>query len=1012
MIEILINLLTPVFVKMGASAADVGNYVRSVGSYIYAILATLLVMVVVMVAAHFVVKKGDRHVVRWSAGLAWVLVVVLCANMICYGPLHATLSGVFNASKAEISDDVVGNSLAVIEETGDEGLVLLKNTGLLPLDSTTTKLNVFGWASTNPVYSGTGSANSGDGSAPAISILQSLVNAGYTMNDELVSMYTSYCSKRGDISMQAQDWTLPEPTREAYTDDMMDAAKSFSDTAVIVIGRTGGENADLPTDMNAVINGTYDVAKTDAVEERSKGNYGYTNGSYTNNGNYDDFEPGEHYLELSRTEEDLVELVCSNFDRVIVVINANNVMELGWVEEYDAIGAVILAPGTGATGMAALGKIIAGTVNPSGRTVDTYVKDLTATPTWNHFGNSGNHIYTGTEDLIKQVARTDNTFQGVFSFVDYVEGIYMGYKFYETAAEEGLISYEEVVQYSFGYGLSYTEFTQEITDFKQNKDSVTVEVTVTNTGSVAGKDVVELYFTPPYNNGGIEKASVNLLDFGKTGLLDPGASETITLTVKMEDMASYDSAKLKTENGGYILEAGTYNVSIRSDSHTVLDERSFELDADIDYSQEGRPSDDTPAVNRFDYVDAGRDYLSRKDGFANYAKVTAAPVDYEIDSDTEKAIRQISVAKYNPAKYDNEEDVMPTLEAENGLTLSDLTGKSYDDADWDKLLDQMSLEDMTTLINTGGWATAAIDSVGKVATSDCDGPAGLSNYITHTTGTQFTSEVLMAQTWSKEMAEKIGDALGQEFANANNYGWYGPGLNLHRSAFGGRNFEYYSEDSVLSGIFASFEVNAAARYGVYSFLKHFAANDQETNRCAFLLTYMTEQNLRENVLKPFEMVVKEFDFDNYVMGMMTAYNWLGTVPAISDSNLLKGVLREEWGFLGTVISDYNGSYGYQISDAAVRAGNDLMLGYGMAESNQFTDTESATCVLAMRQACKNILYTVGNSGYYLGEGGASEGTSDKLTATIVKVDVIVVALVLAVEAVVVLRWVKKRKSAD
>lgn len=1011
MIDLIINLLTPIFVNMGASAADVGNYIRIVSSYIYVILGALAVMLLVMAAAHFVVKKGSRHLVRWSAGLAWVLVVLLCVNLICYGPLYATLSGVLNASKAEISDDVAGNSLAVIEQTGDEGMVLVKNNGLLPLDSATTNLNVFGWASTSPVYSGTGSANSGDGSAPAISILQSLANAGYTMNDELVNMYTGYCSQRASVTMQTQDWTLPEPTRDAYTSAVMSAAASFSDTAVIVIGRTGGENADLPSDMNAVIHGTYDVAQTDAVEERSKTNYGYTNGLYTNNGDYDDFEPGEHYLELSRTEEDLVDLVCSSFDKVIVVINANNAMELDWVDRYDSIGAVILAPGTGAAGMAALGKIISGTVNPSGRTVDTYVKDLTLAPTWNHSGNSGNHFFTGVEDLTKQVIRNDNTFQGVFSFVDYVEGIYMGYKFYETAAEEGLINYDEYVQYPFGYGLSYTTFTQEITGFKQDAGTLTVEVAVTNTGGTAGKDVVELYFTPPYTNGGIEKASVNLLDFGKTGLLEPGTSETITLSVSMESLASYDSGKVKTENGGYILEAGTYTVSIRSDAHTVLDERTFELSSDVDYSGDGRPSDGIPAVNRFDYADAGRGCLSRKDGFANYDAVTAPPDDFAIDKDTERAIQQLSVAKYNPGKYDHEEDVMPTLGADNGLTLADLTGKDYDDPDWEQLLDQLSLEDMTTLINTGGWQTAAIDSVGKVATSDCDGPAGLSNYVTHTTGTQFPSEVLMAQTWSKEMADKLGDALGQEFANASNFGWYGPAMNLHRSAFGGRNFEYYSEDSVLSGLFASCEVNAAARYGVYPFLKHFAGNDQETNRCAFLLTYMTEQTLRENVLKPFETVVKGFDFDNYVMGMMTAYNWLGTIPVISNADLLKTVLRQEWGFVGTVISDYNGSYGYQISDAAVRAGNDLMLGYGMAESNQFTDTDAATCVLAMRQACKNILYTVGNSGYYADEAAAAQGGMSGMTRLFLIVDIAVLALALAIETVVVLRWRKKRKAS-
>lgn len=261
------------------------------------------------------------------------------------------------------------------------------------------------------------------------------------------------------------------------------------------------------------------------------------------------------------------------------------------------------------------------------------------------------------------------------------------------------------------------------------------------------------------------------------------------------------------------------------------------------------------------------------------------------------------------------------------------------------------------------------------------------------------------------MAEKIGDAMGQEFTNANNYGWYGPAMNLHRSAFSGRNFEYYSEDAVLSGLFASQEVNGAAKYGVYSYIKHFAANDQETNRTAFLLTYMTEQTFRETCLKPFEMVVKNFDFDRYVMGVMTAYNWLGTVSAISSYELLTDVLRGEWGFQGVVISDYNGSYGFELTDAAIRAGNDLMLGYGMADSNKLEDTGSATCVLAMRQACKNILYTVANSGYYADAAAAQSGGMSGMTRLFVMVDAAAVALALGIEALVVVRWVKKRRQS-
>lgn len=1021
MLDFLINLLTPVFESMGASATDVGNYVRTIGGYIYAILGVLLATVIIMVVVHFVVKKGIRHVVRWSAGLACVLAVVLIVNLICYGPMYATVSGVLNASKAEISDDVVANSLAVVQETGEEGMVLLKNDGLLPLSSDVSALNVFGWASAHPVFSGTGSAASGDASIPQTDIITSLNEAGFATNEELTRMYADYGKDvwggdRPVINMTSQDWSLPEPTTEYYTSSVMNSATSFSDTAVIVIARSGGENADLPADMKAVIDGTFDVAATDAVQQSVAHNYNSTRATFYNNkygdGAYDEFGEGDHYLQLSQSEKNLVETVCSSFDKVIVVINANNVMELGWVEEYDSIGAVILAPGTGASGMKALGEILNGTVNPSGKTVDTYLYDLKAAPTWNHSGNSGNHLYTNVGDLTKQLARIDNTFNGVISFADYVEGIYMGYKFYETAAQEGLIDFEKTVQFPFGYGLSYTSFAQEIASFDQSGDYVNVEVTVTNTGSVAGKDVVELYYTPPYTNGGIEKASVNLIDFGKTGLLEPGASEKVSFRIPLEDMASYDSSCIKTSNGGYVLEAGEYAVSIRSDSHSVIDERTFTLSADKDYSGSGRSSDQTAPVNRFDYMESSHPTLSRKDGFANYAAATAAPSaeEFELSKDQQNAIREISVVKYDPADYDNPDDVMPTTGAKGSLKLADLAGKDYDDGDWDKLLNQLSIEDMTTLINVGGWQTAAIESVGKVATSDCDGPSGLSNYVTGSNGTQFPTEVLMAQTWSKEMAEKIGDALGQEFANANNYGWYGPAMNLHRSAFSGRNFEYYSEDAVLSGLFASQEVNGAAKYGVYSYIKHFAANDQETNRTAFLLTYMTEQTFREACLKPFEMVVKNFDFDHYVMGMMTSYNWLGTVPAISSYELLTDVLRGEWGFRGVVISDYNGSYGFEITDAAIRAGNDLMLGYGMAESNKLEDTDSATCVLAMRQACKNILYTVANSGYYADETAAQGGMSG-MTRLFLMVDVITVVLAVGLEALVVVRWMKRRKSS-
>jgi len=772
---------------------------------------------------------------------------------------------------------------------------------------------------------------------------------------------------------------------------------------VIVIGRSGGENADLPTDMNAVIKGTYNIAEQVASIPK---NFTYMNSSYTNNGSYDDFEEGESYLELSRTEEDLVDKVCSEFDKVVVVINANNPMELSWVDEYDQIGAVILAPGTGITGFAALGEVINGTVNPSGKTVDTYVKDLFNTP---YINNIGNHSYANVKDLNDQITAADEAAIGNLSFVNYVEGIYVGYKFYETAADEGFLKYEDHIQYPFGYGLSYTTFDKSIKNFKDNGDSISFDVEVTNTGDVAGKDVAEIYFTPPYNNGGIEKASVNLIEFGKTDLLEPGATGTISFEIPKEDMASYDSEGIKISGGGYILEAGEYTISLRSDSHTVVAEETFKVDDDIDYSANKRESDFVTATNQFeDYARGDFEQLSRKDSFANYEKACAAPTDkqYEMSDEVRAGVEEYVFCSYDGTKYNNDSDEMPTMGADNGVELYDMVGLDYNDEKWDSLLDQLSFEEMTTLINVGGWQTAAVDSVGKIATSDCDGPAGLNNFITGAVGSAYPSEVLMAQTWNKQLAYEIGQSMGQEYADANNYGWYGPAMNTHRSAFAGRNFEYYSEDGVLGGHLAANQVNGAAEKGVYAYIKHFALNDQEINRISVLLTFSSEQAIREIYLKPFEIAVK--DFTGTCRAVMSSFNWIGTIPSCANSHLLNNVLRDEWGFVGLVESDYNGSYGYMVTDSSIRNGNDLMLGYGRAQSNVLAD-QSATAVKAMRQASKNILYTVANSGYYA--DGNPVGGMTNMTKIFVTVDVIVALLIIAIEAILIIRYLKKKKNA-
>ena len=992
MIGIIKSLIGPIVYGMGVSEADLTSYLTQLQGYIYAILILLVLLIIGLITA-FGAKKGRRAFMRCQSIVAFIAAICVIVNMICWGPMKNNVSSILNASKAELSAETVQASKDAIQKIGEDGVVLLKNDGLLPLSEDVKSLNVFGWASTIPIFGGTGSGSSD--ASTAVGILGSLKNAGYETNQTLTDMYVAYRADRPTVAMGSQDWTLPEPTADAYTDEIMNGAKDFSDTAVVVIGRSGGEGADLPTDMYGVIHGTYNIASQVSVAPEK---LNYYNASYTNNGSYDDFDEGEHYLELSNTEEAMLEKVCGAFDKVIVIVNANNAMELGWVDEYDSIKAVLLAPGAGNTGFAAIGEILNGTVNPSGRTADTFVKDLTDTPTWNNFGN---FAYTNVDDLKQTIAGLDGAYEGNMAFVNYVEGIYVGYKFYETASDVGFIDFEDKVQYPFGYGLSFTTFEEKIDKFDDTGERIIMDVTVTNTGDKAGKDVIELYYTPPYTEGGIEKASVNLFDFAKTGVIEPGASETISFDINKEDLAAYDSEGIKVKGGGYILEAGDYTISVRKDSHTVVAEETFTVEADVT----GRGSDLIPAVNVFeDYARGSFEQLSRADKFANYDKVTAAPAeDAYIMSDAVRAdVEAHSVAGYDPAAHDNADDVMPTVGASNGLKLADYRGVALDDPSWEALLDQLSYEDMSLMINLGGWQTAAVPSVGKVATSDCDGPAGLSNFITGAYGTAYPAEVLMAMTWNPDLIAEMGGAMGQEYAEVNNYGWYGPAMNTHRNAFAGRNFEYFSEDGELAGKMAAYEINGAQEKGVYAYIKHFATNDQEGNRCSFLLTFASEQAIREIYLKPFEMAVKMYQGSG--LAAMSAFNWTGSIPACSNPNLLNTVLRDEWGFKGFVETDYNGSYGYQITDQCIRNGNDLMLGFASAPTNVLSD-QSATATIAMRNACRNIMYTIVNSGYYA--EGTSSGGMDNMTKTFLGIDIAVAAVVILAE-ILLLRGRKKK----
>lgn len=947
---------------------DVINVLNSCKPYLIA-LGVVLALAIVVTVACMKLKKPVKKLVRKEAWIAFLLAVVVIVNLICFIPMSSMIS--LAMGNGTITDETSDESTALVQEIAEEGIVLLKNDGTLPL-ATDSNLNVFGWASTNPCYGGTGSGALSD-AYPTVSLLQGLEDAGFNLNTELSDFYTAYRADRPEVGMWAQDWTLPEPTADSYTDEMMANAKEFSDTAMVVITRVGGEGADLPTDVSKV--------------------------TYTDNSTeYKDFEAGEHYLQLDRTERDMLDLVCSNFDNVIVVYNGANAMELGFINEYSQIKSAIWCPGTGQSGFEALGEIVAGTVNPSGKTSDTFVADLTATPTWNNFGYF-------KYDNMDEYAYTSNNFKtgeeetALPSFVNYVDGIYVGYRFYETAAAEGLINYDDTVVYPFGYGLSYTTFTQEMGAISEDNGTISFDVTVTNTGDVAGKDVVEVYYNPPYTNGGIEKASANLIQFEKTEVLQPGDSQTITVSFDAEDMASYDTYGA----GCYVLEAGDYQISINSDSHNVIDSQTYTVASTVTYDESNpRSTDETAAVNEFAYAEGDVTYLSRADGFANYADATAAPASMSM-SDEAKATF-LNNSNYNPEDYNNDSDEMPTTGAKNGIKLADLRGVDYDDAQWDSLLDELTISDMDTMIAIGGYQTSAASSVGKIMTVDCDGPASINNNFTGIGSVGFPSAVMIASTWNKNLALKFGESIGKMADEMEVSGWYAPAMNTHRSAFAGRNFEYYSEDGVLSGYMATNAILGAEEYGVYAYMKHFALNDQETNRTEMLCTWANEQSIREIYLKPFEMSVKE----GGAKAVMSSFNYIGTQWAGGTSALCNTVLRDEWGFRGFVLTDYFGVYGYMDSDMGIRGGTDCMLVAYDTETNHVTDTTSATGVLAMRQACKNIMYTVVNSRAYDPEN-LTEGLMNWQIMAIV-IDVIFAALIIFLE-VLAIKGFKKDQAA-
>ena len=958
---------------------QMGNVMTTVKNLLPYLIPFLAAIFAAVIVTDILNKKniGTRLLVNGEAVMILAVVLAVVVNTIFYGPLYTVMNSAFVITR-NVSGDVESTAKEINLQTAEEGIVLLKNDDqALPLSSDTTKLNVFGWNSVNPFYSGGGSGSSTN-TGEAVDIIAGLEEGGYEINTELTDLYESYTYE--DQGGFVTDWTLPQPTMDYYTNDMMDNARAFSDTAVVVIGRCCGESAEAPMDMTAD-----DILYF---------------------GNEGDFTEGQHYLELTKTEKELMSLVNDNFSNVIVLVNSANAMELGWLEDYENINAALIVSAPGSTGFAALGGILNGSVNPSGKLADTYVYDLTQIPAFEYSG-SNTRAYTNIADSEAWQAYLDENpgpiefglWDTNINYVAYVEGIYVGYKFYETAAAEGLIDYDTTVQYPFGYGLSYTEFEQSIENEKtESNGDITFDVTVKNTGDSAGKEVVQVYFTPPYYNGGIEKSEVNLLDFGKTELLEPGEEQTLTFTVSPEDLASYD----ESQEGAYVVEAGDYNISIRSDSHNVLDDFEVTFDEEIRYDEENpRSTDEVAASNQFDFAEGEFTYLSRTDHFANYEEATTAVENREMSEEEQDLFyssQEVSV---------DESDEMPVTGADNGISLEELKGLDYDDAMWEEFLDQMEIDDMCYLIDTNGFFTAKNNELGIKATINSDGPQGFKMLTNGSIlGPSGAGEVMLACTWNKELAYTFGDNMGDQAKQLGISGWYGPALNIHRTAFSGRNYEYFSEDATLSALLVTEEIKAAQAKGVICYAKHFALNDQEAHRWDNLCTYSNEQAIREIYLRVFESAVKE----GGATGIMTSYNYIGPVWTGACSELLTDVLRGEWGFEGCVVTDYNGNQSPMDADITIRAGGDTQLTTTESDYAYIDDRTSATAVQAIRESTHNMLYALVNSNAY-DEDALDNSARAVWENVLIGADVVVGVLIAAFEILILMKAKKKKEQS-
>jgi len=896
----------------------------------------------------------------WFAETVFMVALIITVAILCsvfYDALKLLLwretpvyvegySAIYDFDQQTVSKkDALNQANETNELVCEEGTVLLKNDDrALPLDNHA-KVSVFGKNSVDLVYGGSGSAQTDNGEAKTI--YDSLKEAGFRTNPVLQNFYND--PKQSGNKREANssnmdsgndvDIATGETPYSSYTSEVRNSYGEYHDAAIIVLSRISGEGFDLPR-----------WSKDDA---------------------------NRHYLEPDPNEADLIRSVTAEFEKVIVVINSPTVIEMDWAEDgrYGDVSAVLWIGAPGNSGILALGRILKGEVTPSGRTVDTWASDLLSAPSVVNFGTGG----IANADAYYLDGKKKSNF-----FVHYEEGIYVGYRYYETRAvsyngsvgketetfESGEQWYNNNVVYPFGYGLSYATFSQEITagkfgEIKLNEKgqmTAIVSVKVTNTGDqdgADGKDVVQIYATPPYREGGIEKSHTVLAGFAKTDVLKPGESETVDVELNLYDLASYDYDD-KNGNGhkGYELEAGDYVFRLAENAHETIESFTAELAEDFLYQTD--PDTGYPVENRFeDADDQLNTVLSRSDWKNTFP---TSPTDADREKDKEFFDRLTSTEHNNPEIFDE----MPVTNSEKEAELYDLVSsedyEGYYDRRWENILDALTVDEMADLCNHGAFQTAAMVKIGKSQTVDCDGPGGFTNFLGDTTTVYdtcaYASEVVLASTWNTDLAFAMGQSVGEEalWGNAKNNtpysGWYAPGANLHRNAFGGRNIEYFSEDGLISGLMAANEIKGCSSKGLYCFVKHFVANDQETHRSG-LATWLTEQALRELYLKPFEKAVKIGN----TRGVMSAFTRLGTTWTGGDYRLLTEVLRNEWGFRGTVICDFN-TVSFMNNRQMIYAGGDLNLSI-----SRFWDASASSVsdVTVLRRAVKNILYTYSTS---------------------------------------------------